>query len=208
MNRLWKNQSDSITLGKQMYNNAKTALRIHGNKELAEGVLEEDKIINKSERSIRRKILTHFALTDKVDIGAGFALSSIVIDIERIGDYAKNIADLAILLNGNFDAGPYEERIKAIEDKIDEMFDKTIIAFDKDDETLATEVTQLYKEFVSKETEDIKDSIIKEKEIISKNNAVTTALYMRNLKRVGAHLYNISTSVLNPFPRIGYKVKE
>lgn len=199
---------ESITLGKQMYINAKTALRIHGSQELAEGVLKEDKIINKSERSIRRKLLTHFALTDKIDIGSGFAISSIVIDIERIGDYAKNIADLALLTSGNYDAGPYEEPIKDLEDKIESMFDKTILAFENDDENQAKDVIEIYKNFISNETEAIKDSIVRQDEIISRSNAVVTALYMRSLKRVGAHLYNISTSVLNPFPRIGYKVKE
>lgn len=197
----------SITLGKQMYLDAKTALRTSDNVDLARKVLEEDKIINKSERSIRRKLLTHFALTDKIDIGSGFAISSIVIDIERIGDYAKNIADLAILMDGKYSGHSYENRIKIVEDEIEQMFDKTIKAFENDDESMAREVIDLYKKQISNECSAIKDSIIKEEEKLSKSDAVVTALYMRNLKRIGAHLFNISTSVLNPFPRIGYKNK-
>jgi hypothetical protein len=38
--------------------------------------------------------------------------------------------------------------------------------------------------------------------------AVTTALYVRFLKRVSAHLKNIASSVVNPFDRIGFRVKE
>ena len=33
------------------------------------------------------------------------------------------------------------------------------------------------------------------------------ALYARYLKRVGGHSHNIVTSVVNPFPRIGYREK-
>ncbi len=35
--------------------------------------------------------------------------------------------------------------------------------------------------------------------------AVTTALYVRFLKRVSAHLMNIASSVVNPFDRIGFR---
>lgn len=198
---------DSISLGKQMFLNSKTALRTKGNVELARQVIKEDKIINKSERSIRRKLLTHFALTNKVDIGSGFALSSIVIDIERIGDYTKNIADLAILMEDKYTCGPYDEKVKSIENEVEMMFDKTIKAFQKNDDDIAREVTEIYKQKISGECSKLKDSLVKEEEKVATGDAVVTALYLRALKRIAAHLYNISTSVLNPFPRIGYKEK-
>ena len=37
------------------------------------------------------------------------------------------------------------------------------------------------------------------------NEAVTTALYVRFLKRISAHLMNIASSVVNPFDRIGFR---
>ena len=198
---------ESIQLGKQLYLNAKTALRTQGNIELAQSVLTEDKVINKSERSIRRKLLTHFALTDKVDIGSGFAISSIVIDIERIGDYAKNIADLAILMEDKYSSGSYDDRVKKIESDIEAMFDKTIKAFENNDDDMAREVMELYKGTISYECSQIKDAIIKDDEGMSNADAVVTALYLRSLKRIAAHLYNICTSIINPFTRIGYKEK-
>ncbi|MBN2282175.1 MAG: hypothetical protein JXQ65_16455 [Candidatus Marinimicrobia bacterium] len=198
---------DSLLLGKQMYLNARTALRTRGNIELAKSVLAEDKIINKSERSIRRKLLTHFALADKIDIGSGFAISSIVIDIERIGDYAKNIADLALLMEDKYNCGPFDERIQKIENDIESMFDKAVKAFEKDDEDMAREVVSLYKAGISYECTKIKDAIIKEDMEMSNADAVVTALYLRFLKRIAAHLFNICTSIINPFPRIGYKEK-
>lgn len=207
-NQIIEKSVESISLGKQMFLNAKTALRSHGNLELAKNVLKEDKVINKSERSIRRKLLTHFALTDKVNIGYGFAISSIVIDIERIGDYAKNIADLAILMEDKYNCEPYDDRIKKIENEIELMFDKTIKAFEIKDDNLAREVVKLYKDKISYECSLIKDSVIKGGDEMSTGNAVVTALYLRSLKRIAAHLYNISTSIINPYPRIGYKEKK
>ncbi|MBN2282177.1 MAG: hypothetical protein JXQ65_16465 [Candidatus Marinimicrobia bacterium] len=199
---------ESLLLGKQMFMDAKTSLRSDGNLDFARHVIEEDKIINKSERSIRRKLLTHFALADNVDIGSGFAISSIVIDIERIGDYAKNIADLALLTEGNLNIRPFEDTVKIIEEKIESMFDNTVAAFEKDDDDLAKAVMAMYKEGISNQCEAIKDSLIREDVKIPKKDAVSIALYVRSLKRVGAHLYNICSSIINPFPRIGFKAKE
>ena len=199
---------DSIILDREMFQKAKKSLRTNGNLELAKQVLIEDKIINKSERTIRRKLLTHFAIADKIDIGSGFTMSSIVIDIERIGDYAKNIADLALLLDGKYNCGPYNERVELVEKNIESMFEKTLNAFENSDADIAREVLFLYKNEISKECSLIKDALINEEEEMSSGNATAIALYLRSLKRIGAHLHNISTSILNPFPRIGYKEKK
>ena len=199
---------ESISLNKQMFLNARTALRTKGNLEMAQLVLKEDKIINKSERTIRRKLLTHFALSDKIDIGSGFTISSIVIDIERIGDYAKNIADLAILMKDDYNCGVFENQVKSIEDKVGTIFDKTLKAFEDHNAELAREVIHIYKNEISGECSHIKDKLIKGENGLSKGNAIVTALYLRSIKRISAHLHNISTSILNPFPRIGYKEKK
>ncbi len=198
---------ESIDLGKIMFLKSKTALRENGNLELATEVIAADKKINKSERTIRRKLLTHFALADKIDISSGFTISSIVIDIERIGDYTKNIADLAMLMKDKYSCDLYEDRVKSIEDNVETMFHKTMIAFKNNDEDIAREVVSIYKNEISSECSTIKDAIINNEEDMSTGNAIATALYLRSLKRIGAHLHNISTSVLNPFPRIGYKEK-
>ena len=198
---------ESLKMDKEMFTNAKFALRNKGNLAIAEQVIKDDKRINKSERTVRRKLLTHFAISDKIDIGSGFTITSIIIDIERIGDYAKNIADLAILMEDKFTCEVFDDKVKFIENKIEAMFIKTITAVENDDIELAREVYELYKKEISGECSLIKDSLIKDNENLSTGNAVAVALYLRYMKRIGAHLSNISTSVVNPFPRIGYKEK-
>jgi len=198
---------ESLKMDKEMFTNAKFALRNKGHLDIAEQVIKDDKSINKSERTVRRKLLTHFAIADKIDIGSGFTVSSIVIDIERIGDYAKNIADLAILMDNKFTCEVFDDKVKSIESKIEAMFIKTITAVENDDVDIARNVYEMYKKEISGECSAIKDSLIKGNEEISAGNAVAIALYLRYMKRIGAHLSNISTSVVNPFPRIGYKEK-
>jgi phosphate transport system protein len=42
-------------------------------------------------------------------------------------------------------------------------------------------------------------------EELGRGETAAVALYVRYLKRVGAHLLNILSSVVNPFDRIGYR---
>ena len=77
----------------------------HAVKQLhAEGVLESDiykrdRQLNKYERSVRRKIVTHMSVSSKPDINLGLVLTAIVIDIERIGDYTKKIAEDVVYMS-------------------------------------------------------------------------------------------------------------
>ena len=43
---------------------------------------------------------------------------------------------------------------------------------------------------------------------IMDSDAIVLALYFRYLKRVAAHLTNIASSIVNPFPRIGFRAKD
>jgi len=171
-------------------------------------VNEEDKLINKSERSIRKKVVTHLLLSDKSEIAAGLTLVTIVNDIERIGDYTKNIADLAELHEGKMTFDKYEDTVKDIENRIRNYFVNTIKAFSENDKEAARSVMEDYKANVSGRCDSTQVELIRDMKGINKENAIVLALYLRHLKRVAAHLYNISTSVVNPFHRIGYKEKK
>lgn len=58
-------------------------------------IYQEDQLVNEYQRDVRRKVLQHLAVTGGLNLKAGLILTSIVIDIERIGDYTKNIVELA-----------------------------------------------------------------------------------------------------------------
>ena len=72
------------------------SLRQSDSAEIDIDIYAMDKKINEFERDVRRKVMTHLAVGGKEDIGSGLVLVSVVIDIERIGDYTKNIYDLVV----------------------------------------------------------------------------------------------------------------
>ncbi len=76
------------------------------------------------------------------------------------------------------------------------------------DEEIGRELLKDYK-WVSKAADQCLMDLMNE---VDKNlgvgSAVTLALYFRSLKRIYGHLRNITTSVVNPFHRIGFKPKK
>ncbi|MCI0496426.1 PhoU domain-containing protein, partial [candidate division KSB1 bacterium] len=69
----------------EMYREAVKSLRESDTAEIAIDIMEKDRRINKYEREVRKKVLTHLAVNDVSDLNIGLVLISIVIDIERIG---------------------------------------------------------------------------------------------------------------------------
>lgn len=168
---------------------------------------KKDKILNKYEREVRRKVLTHLSVSGTSDLAAGLVLVTIIIDIERIGDYTKNIMDLASLHIPKLKNPEFENELKEVESAVDSLFIKTIECIRTSDEELAIQLLDENKS-IGKQCEDIIQQLIKDdKTSLPTNDAVSIALYFRYLKRINAHLKNITSSVVNPFDRIGYKYK-
>ena len=164
-----------------------------------------DKKINEFERDVRRKVMTHLAIGGKEDIGSGLVLVSVVIDIERIGDYTKNIYDLAVNYPKKLNAGSLEDRLSQIEQITQNLFEESTIAFKNQNIDKARELMEHYKENISSQCDEITNEIIMGKiSDLDVNTASAVGLYARYLKRVAAHSRNLISSVVNPFERIGY----
>lgn len=163
-----------------------------------------DKQINKKEIEIREKILMHMAYgADKVDIAPALSLSSIIIDIERIGDYCKNMFELVEMYPEKLEDDSYVKELKEIADEISHEFDVTYVAFKESDEEKANFVMKKHLE-INKNLENILKQIVKE-ENIKPRKAIIIALLTRYLKRVSAHLKNVASAIINPYPRISFQ---
>jgi phosphate uptake regulator len=195
-----------LTKTREMFVESMWSLRESDTGELRLDVYQHDKTINKLVRDIRKKLMTHLMISDKSEVISGLTLAIVVNNIERIGDYTKNIADLAILHKKTLHAAEFEETVVSIEKRVKDFFDWTIKAFPESDVELARQVVHQYKD-VSRDTTILINTLIKGECEFNISDAVTLALYIRFLKRVGAHLYNICTSIVNPFHRIGFKEK-
>ena len=188
-----------------MYKESIKSLRKSNSAEIDIDIYEMDKKINEFERDVRRKIMTHLAVGGKEDIGSGLVLVSVVIDIERIGDYTKNIHDLAVNHPKKLNGGSLEDRLAEIEKISFNLFEKSIQAFKNQNIKKASSLMGDYKEHISKQSDTITNDIIAGKiGDLEIGTASAVGLYARYLKRIAAHSRNLISSIVNPFERIGY----
>lgn len=199
---------DMLETDGKMYAASIESLRNSDTADIELDIYKLDKEVNRSERDVRKKVMKHLMLSGDTQLNSGLALVSVVIDIERIGDYTKNIYDLARSHPKRLQAGSLEEKLQEVEAHIAQVFERATQAFKDGDEELARQVMEEYKEEISDDCDEMADDIITGKVgDLGAPEAAAVVLYARFLKRIGSHSRNIATSIVNPFHRIGYKEK-
>jgi len=188
-----------------MFNDAAASLWQEG--ALDVDIYARDKAINRFERGVRRRIVTHLALSSNPDVNTALVLTAIVIDIERIGDFMKNIVELAIAQPGSFRGGEIEDEIRNVEEIVNRMFAELIPTLEDADVDKARQILGDHQMVVERVEESLGELIAGNVLNVNSGDAVVAALYLRYLKRVSAHLKNIATSVVNPYYRIGFREK-
>lgn len=199
---------EMLRVDQEMFLAATRSLRESEDARIDIDIYAKDQLINAYEREVRRKVFTHLTVARDANLNAGLVLVSVVIDIERIGDLTKNIVDLALQHPGRLRCGVYEESIRTIETTVKTMFALLLEALPSNDEAKAREVMSEHW-WIARRCDEINSSLITSEEpTLPCREAVATALYARFLKRTSAHLMNISSSLVNPFDRIGFRADE
>ena len=196
---------EMLEIVREMFNSSTNSLRSPKAEEHPLNIYEMDKKINHFERDVRRKIMTHLTVNPQQDLSSGLVLVSVVIDIERMGDYTKNIYDLAVKYPEKLSTGKYEDAISKMEDDVKNYLNKTIDAFKNQDIELGRKLMEEYKTDISSVSNEIVNEVVSSKDSeLSAGQASALCLYLRYLKRISAHSRNLISSIVNPFERIGY----
>ena len=208
MDRAYQRSFEMLDLTHKMYIQSKDILRNKDHAQADFDINNEDLAVNKYQREVRRDVFNHLTLTGTDQLSSGLVLVSIVIDLERIGDFTKNIVELAVNHAARLRGGKCEEDLVKIENAVEDSFKRTIECFKNADEEIGRALLKDYK-WVSKTTDKCLMDLVNEvDDTIKVGSAVSLALYFRSLKRINGHLRNITTSVVNPFHRIGFKPKK
>lgn len=188
-----------------MFQTSVSALRQNGSENISASIFKEDQAINKYHQEVRRKVLQHLAITGGANLISGLVLASIVDDIERIGDYTKNITELAAGHSEPLSCGHSKEDVVRMEDTVTDVFARIIPILESSNLTAARALIS-ESLWIRKSCDNIVQNLVKEQdETLRPGSAVVLALYVRYLKRISAHLMNILSSVVNPYDRIGYR---
>jgi len=207
LSQSWDESYKMLNLSHEIFQKALIYLRNGENIDTLKTLKMRDKEINEFQRDVRRKVLTHYAVEqDTSNMADGLILINMVVDIERIGDYCKNILDLAINHDQSIKSSEISEDLAMIEEEAKSRFEKTIQAIQAQDVEIAQSLMEGYKEQMTGKADEIVNGILKDElHFGSEARTASIALYTRYLKRIGAHLKNITTTLVNPFDAIGYK---
>ena len=203
----WDQCCEMLELSKNIFSQSIIYLREAQDIETLKKLKKRDKEINEFQQEVRRKVLTHYSIqSEKVDIANGLILINTVVDIERIGDYCKNILDLAINHPTQIISEEISEDLATIENEVQSRFDKTCEAINKQDTNIAKDMMKDYREQLAGKSDEIVNNVLNgQLDFGSSSKTAAVTLYARYLKRIGAHLKNITTTLVNPFDSICYK---
>ena len=207
LSQAWDESYKMMMLSNEIFTQAIKYLREGENQDIIKALKKRDVEINIFQRDVRRKVVTHYAISQDIDdLPNGLVLLNMVVDVERVGDYTKNILDLALNHPNIIKSEEFSEDLYHVEQEVISRFSKTIEAIHTQDADVARSMMVSYKETLTSISDDIVNGCISgEITLGDESKTVALALYARYLKRIGAHLKNITTVLVNPFDAVGYK---
>jgi phosphate transport system protein len=165
--------------------------------ELARKVIAEDKIIDRLETEVEKLAVRIIALRAPMadDLREVIAALKIAAVLERIGDYAKNIAKRAGALEGRRKIEPIS-LLPSMAQVAVEMVHNVLNAFAARDAALAVEVNERDKvvdDFYNSIFRTLVTFMVENPQSIS--NAAHLLFVAKNLERVGDHATNVAEMV-------------
>ncbi|MFT7668246.1 MAG: phosphate transport system protein [Planctomycetota bacterium] len=185
--------------GRHIFDAAANALVGGTNVEVIEKDLyKTDRRINATEQAIRREIVVHGSIHGAATFPALLVMMSLVKDAERIGDYCKNIYQLACM---GCELGTPDERkeLIALKDRISRLIVRAHGIYKSQDE----EDAKGFLEEVSQLSSICENQVRAGLKAKGENKAGHVLIH-RYFKRVISHTGNIVTSVVMPLDKLDY----
>lgn len=161
---------------------------------------ETDARVNRAERELRRALVVHASVHGTSRVAAILVYMSVVKDVERIGDYAKNIFDVAAQ-GVDLSEAADRDALTAYRDRISSMISEASAIFVDDDRDAANRFIREADGLLDEFDEHVSELILTERE---GKEAVPRALLYRYYKRIVAHLMNLLSAVVVPLDRLDY----
>ena len=169
-------------------------------KETKQEVKSTDHDINVAQRDVRRALIMHVSVAPSTDVAAVLTYMSVVKDVERIGDYAKNLYDLA-RYGVDFESASDHDELATYRDAVGQLLIDAAETFGTGDTEHAEALVAKANGFLDDYDAHVKAAYRSD---WSAEDAVARALYFRFLKRITAHVMNFLTSLVLPLDQLDY----
>jgi phosphate uptake regulator len=159
-----------------------------------------DQQVNRLEREIRRDLMVHASVFGGIDTPAVLVYMSVVKDIERVGDYAKNLLDLA-RDGADLSKAPDADSWRELTAEVSQLVTDAGEAFTSSDADRARALTARGDDLLKRFDAGV-SALVRADD--PGQQAVARALTHRYLKRVVAHLMNLLSAVVMPLDRLDF----
>ena len=160
-----------------------------------------DKTINELHREVRREMIIHSAVNSRnLEIPLLLSYMTTSKDIERIGDYCKNLFEIAETGN-SFAKGDDLDTYMELKNDIGKLIVYLQSCLNLDDESKVQDLITLGSSLNNDLDEKI-TALLEDKEKIQ--YPVATTLFYRYLKRIVSHIINAATAIIMPTDQIDY----
>jgi phosphate transport system protein len=163
---------------------------------------KRDVAVNKLERSIRKQVIAHLSIrANTPNLPYCLLLMSLVKDVERIGDYAKNLAEVDDIHPEPLPEDDIVAELREIRTGVESMFGDTSQAFSTSDRETALTLTGQGRDLTHR-----CDALIDRIASSSYDARTASAMVLgaRYYKRIAAHVLNVLSSVVMPLHKLDY----
>jgi phosphate uptake regulator len=192
---LQKTYDITVSAGQIFFTNAATS-------EDRSYIYKQDVKVNKLERKIRKAVVAHLSFPENTQsVPYCLALMSLVKDVERIGDYAKNLGEVRDFFVGPLPEDDHVAELQEIRSSVEEAFSVTAEVFAQAQQERAMSLIH-HGQNVGRRCDGLVEVIAR-----SSYDAATSAalvLGTRYYKRINAHIVNVLTSVVMPLHKLDY----
>lgn len=169
---------------------------------VADDIRETDQRINLAEQELRSELVVHVSVQGSADIGSVLGFTLLVKKIERIGDQAKNILELAeqgVSLAGHRDIASMLEERQAVSALFAEA--AAFLASPDPDPAAIDDFAARCDAMTSTHKQIIEACLTSDQ---PGREVVPVAIYYRYLRRIVANLLGVVRASVEPLPQLDY----
>jgi len=158
--------------------------------------------VNQLQRHIRKQVVAHLSVSgNRPDVPYSLLLMSLVKDVERIGDYAKNLADIHDIRSGALTEDEITLELQEIRRDVEGSFKALSVVFGSSDRERAVELIRQGRDAAHR-----CEALVARIAHSDYDAATVTALVLatRHYKRIGGHVLNVLSSIVMPIHKIDY----
>lgn len=170
--------------------------------DLAAQLYRHDREVNGLEQSLRRRLFTHLTVSGtRTDVSFWLSLMSLVKDVERLGDYAKNLSQVRRITPAPLPVNGRMMELVAIRTAVERASAGLAPVFASSERVVAM---RLIAE--GRETARRCDRLVVDISRSTLNAGATSVLVLgtRHYKRLGGHVLNVLSGVVMPLEKLDY----